>query len=114
MSLTTITSTDLVRLALDIRGADSEAVTRLFLAFDELNPDWGTIPLNPEELAIFNSLRETRDARVALEIFDAVVLPVRERLGLFRTDLDLAAREARGQESHGRPWSIPPAPWESR
>ncbi len=98
MQLIPVTSTDLVRLALDIRGATAVAVTGLFLAFDGLNPDWGDIPLTREELAIFENLRETRNPQLALKILDSVMLPVAGPLGLRRTDLDQAAREARMRE----------------
>src|ERR1700704_3774434 len=87
-----VTSTDLLRLALDIRGADAAGITGLFLALDELNPDWGTIPLTGEELEVFQALRETRNPVTALSVLDAVLLPVAGRLGLRRTDLEQGAR----------------------
>ena len=86
-----ITSTDLLRLALDIRGADSAGITRLFLALDELNPDWGSVPLTGEELEVFQALIQTRNPATALSVLDAVLLPVAERLGLRRTDLEKGA-----------------------
>jgi hypothetical protein len=94
-----VTSTDLLRLALDIRGADAAGVTELFVTFDELNPDWGTIPLTGEELTIFQRLRETRDPVTALAVLDSVMLPVAERLGLRRTDLDQATRDFHNRNS---------------
>ena len=87
-----VTSTDLLRLALHIKGADGLGITELFVRFDELNPDWGTIPLTAEELEVFDRLQETRDAAMALAVLDSVLLPVADRLGLRRTDLAQAAR----------------------
>jgi hypothetical protein len=92
-----VTSTDLLTLALNIRGAGALGITELFVKFDELNPDWGTIPLTAEELVVFNRLQETRDAAMALAVLDSVMLPVADRLGLRRTDLAQAARNIHDQ-----------------
>lgn len=98
--MTDITSTDLLRLALDIRGADAAGVTGLFVALDELNPDWGSIPLIAEELEVFQSLRETRDPATALSVLDSVLLPVAGRLRLRRTDLEQAYRTSSSGQRH--------------
>jgi hypothetical protein len=92
MFMSVVTSTDLLRLVLDIRGADAAAITGVFIALDELNPEWGTIPLTGEELEVFQALRETRNPDTALSVLDAVLLPVSARLGLRRIDLQQGAR----------------------